>query len=158
MDKLWNFQPTDLGPGFGTLDGEDPWVEVISNWGRLQLYSFFASCTSIWYIQLLTYSSPVSWVFCSVAYDGFAADVGDYKSPYGKIGTRFWRAPKVLKALQEKITPTLQKLWMCIVLGCCVMSYSLVTLFNLKTLACQSMCWYCQAMTKASWFGSLPTA
>ncbi len=72
--------------------------------------------------------------------------------------TRFWRAPEVLKALQEKITPTLQKLWMCIVLGCCVMSYSLVTLLNLKTLACQSMCWYCQAMTKASWLGSLPTA
>ncbi len=79
MDKLWNFQPTDLGLGFGTLDGEDPWVEVNSNWGRLQLCSFFASCTSIWYRQLLTYSSPVSWVFCSVAYDGFAADVGDYK-------------------------------------------------------------------------------
>jgi hypothetical protein len=74
--------------------------------------------------------ATVSWGFCSGAYDGFAADVGDYKSPYGIVGTGFWRASEVLKALHEKITPTLQKLWMCMVLGCCVMSYSLVTLFE----------------------------
>ncbi|CAK9275526.1 unnamed protein product [Sphagnum jensenii] len=41
-----------------------------------------------------------------LAYDGFAADVGDYESSEGIVGTGFWRAPEVLRALRNKITPT----------------------------------------------------
>jgi serine/threonine protein kinase len=41
-----------------------------------------------------------------LAYDGFTADVGDYESSEGIVGTGFWRAPEVLRALRDKTTPT----------------------------------------------------
>ncbi|CAK9882029.1 unnamed protein product [Sphagnum jensenii] len=41
-----------------------------------------------------------------LAYDHIWVSVGDYESSNGVVGTAFWRAPEVLKALRDNITPT----------------------------------------------------
>ncbi len=41
-----------------------------------------------------------------LAYAFLGVAVGDYKSSNGVVGTGFWRAPEVLKALRNNITPT----------------------------------------------------
>jgi serine/threonine protein kinase len=41
-----------------------------------------------------------------LAYDHIWVSVGDYESSNSVVGTGFWRAPEVMKALQDNITPT----------------------------------------------------
>jgi len=41
-----------------------------------------------------------------LAYDHIWVSVGDYERSNSVVGTVFWRAPEVLKALQDNITPT----------------------------------------------------
>jgi hypothetical protein len=78
-----------------------------------------------------------------LAYDEIWVRIATFESSNCIVGTGFWRAPEVLNAVRDNITPTYRQLWTCMVLGWCIMSYSLVS-FTAKAIVCQTTSWCCQ--------------